>query len=143
MDDLIFSARRAGTATAIDEQRSQPNGITLSPNGRTLYVSDSDQRLVRAYDLDGKGIASNERVVVEKIAGVPDGIRTDEKGNLYVAAKSVYVYSLPNARLLGEVPVGETPSNIAFGDADLETLFITARTSVYRVRLGVKGALQY
>jgi len=62
---------------------------------------------------------------------------------LYVAAKSVYVYSLPNARLLGEVPVGETPSNIAFGDADLETLFITARTSVYRVRLGVKGALQY
>jgi gluconolactonase len=50
---------------------------------------------------------------------------------------------LPNARLLGEIPVGETPSNLAFGDPDLETLFITARTSVYRVRLGVKGALQY
>ena len=139
----VFHITPKGELEAVAKWKTRPNGITLSPNGRTLYVSDSDQRLVRAYDLDGKGIASNERVVVEKIAGVPDGIRTDEKGNLYVAAKSVYVYSLPNARLLGEVPVGETPSNIAFGDADLETLFVTARTSVYRVRLGVKGALQY
>jgi gluconolactonase len=57
------------------------------------------------------------------------------------------VYSPPagsnGAKLLGEILVGETPSNIAFGDPDLETLFVTARTSVYRVRLGVKGALQY
>jgi gluconolactonase len=139
----VFHITPKGELEAVAKWKTRPNGITLSPNGRTLYVSDSDQRLVRAYDLDGKGVASNERVVVEKISGVPDGIRTDEKGNLYVAAKSVYVYSLPNARLLGEVPVGETPSNIAFGDPDLETLFITARTSVYRVRLGVKGALQY
>jgi sugar lactone lactonase YvrE len=84
--------------------------------------------------------------VVEKIPGVPGGLRTDENGNLYVAAKSVYVYALSNsgpAKLLGEVPVGETPSNLAFGDPDLETLYITARTSIYRVRLGVKGALPY
>jgi gluconolactonase len=44
---------------------------------------------------------------------------------------------------LGEIPLAETPSNLAFGDADMETLYITARTSVYRVRLGVKGALPY
>jgi gluconolactonase len=139
----VFHITPKGELELVARWKTRPNGVTLSPNGRTLYVSDSDQRLVRAYDLDGKGVASNERVVVEKISGVPDGIRTDEKGNLYVAAKAVYVYSLPNARLLGEIPVGETPSNIAFGDPDLETLFITARTSVYRVRLGVKGALQY
>jgi gluconolactonase len=139
----VFHITPKGELELVAKWKTRPNGVTLSPNGRTLYVSDSDQRLVRAYDLDGKGVASNERVVVEKIAGVPDGIRTDEKGNLYVAAKAVYVYSLPNARLLGEVTVGETPSNLAFGDPDLETLFITARTSVYRVRLGVKGALQY
>jgi gluconolactonase len=143
----VFHITPKGELEAVAKWKTRPNGITLSPNGRTLYVSDSDQRLVRAYDLDGKGIASNERVVVERIAGVPDGIRTDEKGNLYVAAKAVYVYSLPGgsngAKLLGEIGLAETPSNIAFGDADLETLFITARTSVYRVRLGVKGALQY
>jgi gluconolactonase len=143
----VFHITPKGELELTAKWKTRPNGITLSPNGRILYVSDSDQRVVRAYDLDGKGAASNERVVVEKIAGVPDGIRTDEKGNLYVAAKVVYVYSLPGgssgAKLLGEVPVGETPSNLAFGDPDLETLFITARTSVYRVRLGVKGALQY
>ena len=63
-----------------------------------------------------------------------------------MAAKAVYVYSPPGnngSKLLGEISLAETPSNLAFGDADLETLFITARTSVYRVRLGVKGALQY
>jgi gluconolactonase len=111
-----------------------------------LYVSDSDARAVRAYDLDGKGLASKERVVVENVPGVPNGIRTDEKGNLYVAANSVLVYALPNngpAKLLGEVPLREPPSNLAFGDQDMATLYITARTGVYRVRLGVKGALPY
>jgi len=143
----VFHITPKGDLELVAKWKTRPNGVTLSPNGRTLYVSDSDQRLIRAYDLDGKGVASNERVVVEEIAGVPDGIRTDEKGNLYVAARAVYVYSSPaggsGAKLLGEILVGETPSNIAFGDPDLETLFVTARTSVYRVRLGVKGALQY
>jgi gluconolactonase len=97
---------------------------------------------VKAFDLDRSGAAANERVVLDKIEGPPDGIRADEKGNLYVAAKQVYVYS-PQARLLGEIALAETPSNLTFGDADSETLFITARTSVYRVRMGVKGALQY
>src|SRR6202049_2800399 len=103
----VFHITPKGELEAVAKWKTRPNGVTLSPNGRTLYVSDSDQRLIRAYDLDGKGVASNERVVVQKIAGVPDGIRTDEKGNLYVAARAVYVYSLPNAILLAEVPVGE------------------------------------
>ena len=80
-------------------------------------------------------------MAIDKISGVPDGIRTDEKGNLYVAAKKLYVYTA-QAQLLGELELGETPSNLSFGDGDYATLFITARTSVYRVRLGVKGASQ-
>ena len=142
----VFHITPKGELELVAKWKTRPNGIALSPNGRTLYVSDSDDRNVRAYDLDGKGIASKERIVIDKISGVPDGLRTDEKGNLYVAADKVYVYALSNnspAKLLGEVPVGETPSNVAFGDPDMETLYITARTSVYRVRLGVKGALPY
>lgn len=143
----VYHITPKGELEAVARWKTRPNGITLSPNGRTLYVSDSDMRLVRAYDLDGKGNASNERVVIEKIPGVPDGIRTDQEGNLYVAARAVYAYSDPSRRdgskFLGEVNFAETPSNLAFGDPDMETLYVTARTSVYRVRLGVKGALQY
>ena len=141
----VYHITPKGELEVVAKWKTRPNGIALSPNGRTLYVSDSDERSVRAYDLDGKGAASKERIVVNKIDGVPDGLRTDEKGNLYVAANEVFVYELSNvpAKLLGEIPLAETPSNLAFGDADMETLYITARTSVYRVRLGVKGALPY
>jgi len=137
----VFHLTSKGEVEPIARWKTRPNGVALSPNGRTLYVTDSDARSVRAFDLDHNGAASNERVVIDKIEGVPDGIRTDEKGNLYVAAKAVMVYS-PQAQLLGRIALTETPSNLAFGDADLETLFITARTHVYRVRIGVKGASQ-
>jgi gluconolactonase len=61
---------------------------------------------------------------------------------LYVTANGVAVYS-PEGKLLGTIPVSETPANCAFGDADFQTLYITARTSLYRVRLTVKGSVQY
>ncbi|MGA3189107.1 MAG: SMP-30/gluconolactonase/LRE family protein [Bryobacteraceae bacterium] len=138
----VFHITPKGDLEAIAKWKTRPNGITLSPNGKVLYVADSDARLVRAYDLDKSGAASHERVAVANIEGVPDGIRTDEKGNLYVAAKFVYVYS-EEAKLLGSIELSQTPSNLTFGDGDLESLYITARTFVYRVRLGVKGALQY
>jgi gluconolactonase len=138
----VFRVRPSGELETIARWKTRPNGIALSPNGRLLYVSDSDQRLVRAYDLASNGAASNERVFVPKIEGVPGGIRTDEKGNVYVAAKHVYAYS-PRGELLKEIQLAQTPSNLAWGDPDLSSLFITARTAIYRIRLGVKGAVPY
>ncbi len=73
---------------------------------------------------------------------MPDGIRTDEKGNIYVAAKGISIYN-PEGKAVTTIPVPETPANCAFGDADFQTLYITARTSVYRARLNVKGSVQY
>ena len=137
----IFHLNPKGAIEAVARWKTRPNGIALSPNGRILYVADSDTRSIQAFDLDHNGAASNERTVIGRIEGVPDGLRTDEKGNLYVAANGVLVYS-PEARLLGTIPLTDTPSNLAFGDPDLETLFITARGIVYRVRIGVKGATQ-
>jgi gluconolactonase len=142
----VFHVTPKGEMEAIGRWKTRPNGIALAPNGRTLYVSDSDQRNVHAFDLDGKGSATSERVVIENIAGVPDGLRTDVEGNLYVAANGVLVYSTPaagKAKLLGTVPLADPATNMAFGDQDLETLYITTRSSVFRVRLGVKGALPY
>jgi gluconolactonase len=137
----VFHITPKGEMEPLVKLKTRPNGVTLSPNGRILYIADSDARCVRAYDVDKAGAASAGRVFADKIPGVPDGLRTDEKGNLYVAAKFIYVYS-PQAQLLGQIDLPETPSNIAFGDADFESLFITARTNVYRIRIGVKGALQ-
>jgi gluconolactonase len=130
----VYHITPKGQLTVIAKPAGRPNGIALSPNGRILYVANSDERNIRAYDVDRDGEVSSERVAISKIDGIPDGIRTDEKGNLYVAAKGVAVYT-PEGKLLATIPVAETPSNCAFGDADSQTLYITARTSVYRVRL--------
>ena len=120
----------------------RPNGLALSPNGKLLYISNSDDRNIRAYDVDKTGTISNERVLISDIDGVPDGIKVDEKGNIYVMAKGLAIYSA-EGKPLGSLALAETPSNCAFGDADFQTLFVTARTSVLRIRLDVKGAVQH
>jgi gluconolactonase len=138
----VYHVTPRGEVELVAKPAGRPNGIALSPNGRVLYVSNSDERNIRAYDLDGKGAAANERVLVSGIEGVPDGLRVDEKGNLYLAAKKIEVYT-PEGKSLGSIALAETPSNLTFGDEDLQSLFVTARTSVYRIRLDVKGSVQY
>ena len=138
----VFHIALKGELKLVAKPAGRPNGIALSPNGRILYVANSDDRNISAYDLDRNGEPSNERILIKGIEGVPDGIRVDEKGNLYVTAKGVAVYSALG-KLIHTLDLAETPANCAFGDPDLQTLYITARTSVYRVRLDVKGAVQY
>jgi gluconolactonase len=138
----VYHIPPKGPMKLIAKPTGRPNGIALSSNGRILYVANSDERNVRAYDIDRNGDTSNERVVISGIDGVPDGIRADEKGNLYIAANGIAVYTAAG-KLLNTIPLGEVPANCAFGDDDFKTLYITARSSVYRVRLDVKGAVQY
>ena len=138
----IFHITPKGDVEAVARWKTRPNGIALSPNGRTLYVGDADARAIKAFDLDRNGAASGERVAIEKVDGIPGGIRTDEKGNLWIASKGVLVFS-PQGQQLGHLELSENASNLAFGDADYQTLFITARNTVYRVRIGIKGSTQY
>ena len=138
----VYHISSKGQLGLVARPKGRPNGITFSPNGRILYVANSDDHTVVAYDVDHNGETSNERVLISAVDGVPDGIRTDEKGNIYVAAKGISIYH-PDGKLLATIPMPETPANCAFGDADFQTLYITARTSVYRVRLEVKGSVQY
>jgi len=135
----VYHLPPKGPLKLVAKAKGRANGIALSPNGRILYVANSDEHSVRAYDLDRNGDASNERVAISSIDGVPDGIRTDEKGDLWIAAKGIAIYT-PEGKLLHSIPVHGTPSNLAFGEADGKSLFITARGNVYRARVDLKGA---
>lgn len=138
----IYHLTPKGVLELAAKSKGRPNGVALSADGRTLFVTDSDERCIRAWDVDRSGQASRERTVVTGVPGVPGGVRVDVNGNLFVAANDVLVYS-PEGRLARRVELSERPSNLAFGDADYQTLYITAQTSVYRVRAESKGAVQH
>jgi gluconolactonase len=95
-----------------------------------------------AFDLDRNGAATNQRDLIRNVAGVPGGICTDVEGRFYVAARGVAVYA-HDGKLQRTLVESELVANCAFGEGDLESLFISARGSIFRVKLGVKGALQY
>lgn len=138
----VYHITPKGEMDLMAKPKGRPNGVTLSPNGRILYVANSDERSIYAYDVDGQGRASNERVFVKDVDGPPHGVHTDEKGNLYVTCNQLSVYT-PQGKLLRSIEFPEPPRNCAFGDADMMTLYVTAFTSVYRIRLNVKGSVQH
>lgn len=135
----VYRLTGKGELTALAKWEKRPNGIALSPNGRILYVAASDERAVRAYDLDRSGMATNERLLITGIRGVPNGLAVDENGSIYVACEGVAIYS-PEGKQLRFIEMGDPPTNLAFGDADYKSLYVSARTGVYRIRVDVRGA---
>lgn len=135
----VYHLPPKGPLKLLAKPAGRPNGVALSPNGRILYVVNSDERNVRAYDLDKNGDASNERIVIANIPSVPGGIRPDANGNLYVAGKGVYVYTA-GGKPVHTIELPHPASNCAFGEVDGQTLFITDGREVHRARFGVKGA---
>jgi gluconolactonase len=116
----------------------QPNGLCFSPDERKLYVNDTTQSLIRVFDVDADGFLSNARIFASGIRselepGVPDGMKCDQRGNIWVTAPGgVWVYS-PNGDLLGKVRVPELVANLTWGGPDFRTLYLTATHSVYAI----------
>ncbi|PWU05265.1 MAG: gluconolactonase [Terriglobia bacterium] len=133
----VYHIPLKGPTQVIAKPAGRPHGIAISPNGRVLYVSNADEHNIRAYDLDKNGDVSGERILVSGVAGVPGGMTVDEQGNLYLAANGIAVYS-PDGRLLHTIDLREQASGCAFGEADMKSLLVTARGSVYRLRPGEK-----
>ncbi len=121
---------------------TQPNGLCFSPDERTLYVNDTVQTLIRAYDVGPDGRLSGERLFASGIVdalrpGVPDGMKCDMHGDVWVTAPGgVWVYA-PDGRRLGEVSCPELVANLAWGGDDWRTLFLCASTSLYAVPVKV------
>jgi gluconolactonase len=138
----VYHITPKGEMELIARPVGRPNGIALSPNGSILYVANTDEKNIRAYDLDKRGKATGERVLIPALPGGPDGMRVDAKGNLYITGRHLAVYS-PQGQPLGQITLPESARNCAFGDADLKTLYITGRDTLFRVRLETPGAIQY
>lgn len=136
----VFRRSNAGALTAEwrGARTSRPNGIALSPDERTLYVTDTADGRVRAFDVGADGALTNERTLATT-SGNPDGMTVDRDGNLFVTTQTGVQVFAPSGRLWGTIAVAMQPANCAFGDADARTLYITARTALYRVRLARAG----
>jgi gluconolactonase len=120
----------------------QPNGLCLSPDERLLYVNDSATKLIRlfAFAADG-GLSTGEifakDIVSEQEKGGPDGMKCDARGNVWVTGPGgLWVYE-PSGALIGKIRTPEPVANLAWGGADFHTLFLTATSSLYRVRTKV------
>jgi gluconolactonase len=133
-----------GKLTAEIKDMSRPNGLALSPDGKVLYVANSDEkkRIWMRYDVAPDGSVSNGKlfgdVTAEKEAGLPDGFKVDSQGNIWTSGPAgIWVFS-PDGKHLGTLKTPEVPSNCNWGD-DGKTLYITAVTSIYRIKTAVMG----
>ena len=120
----------------------RPNGLAFSPDESTLYIDDSGKRHVRAFDVLPDGGISNSRLFADMDhpqPGSPDGMKVDIEGNIYIAGSTGLWVFEPDGNLLGVIVTPERPSNCAWGDEDRQTLYITARTSIFRIRTEIPG----
>jgi len=119
------------------------NGLALSPDEKILYANGSRDKTVRAYDVQADDTLANSRLFFDlgKDArpGITDGMKVDTKGNVWESGPTgVWVIS-PEGKHLGTILVPELVANVEFGDPDHKTLYIAARSSVYKIRVNVPG----
>lgn len=126
---------------------TQPNRPAFSSDGKHFYVHDSQEKDIRVYDVTPVGNLANGRISGdgkgEPLDGVPDGIKVDEQGDLFVAGpQGIWVWDAQGHHL-ATIVMPELPANLAWGDKDCHTLYITATTSVYCLRTKVRGFVPY
>lgn len=114
----------------------RPNGVIGTPDGRKLYVTDHGGGKTWLYDILKDGTLSQKTLIAPEGA---DGMTLDSRGNVYLTTSVVAVYT-PDGEKIVEIQPPERPANVTFGGKDRRTLFITARTSLYAIRMSVKGA---
>ena len=125
------------TVTTAVRNFVKPNGLAFAPDEKILYIADTELGHIRGFDVNPDGTIANSRVFckVER----PDGFRVDIEGNLHISAmKAVEIFDRTGTKT-GEITLPERPANVAFGDSDRRTLYICARTSLYRTRVKVPG----
>jgi len=124
----------------------QPNGLCFTADEKTLYINDTDRAHIRAFDVQDDGTIANGRVVAEGIGSgdlaigdLVDGMKLDERGNIYVTGPGGVCVFDPEGSQLGTIEVPENVGNINWGGPDWNWLYIAASTSMYRLKCNVSG----
>ncbi|MGH8019399.1 MAG: SMP-30/gluconolactonase/LRE family protein [Opitutaceae bacterium] len=121
--------------------RRRHAGLALSANQRLLYLTDAASNQIHVFSVSGDGVLVEGRIfaTLESPApGAAGGIKTDQAGNIYCAGpKGVWIFD-EGGRHLGTIAVPETPANIGWGD-DFKTLYVTAETSLHKIRFNASG----
>jgi gluconolactonase len=143
-DSSVFRIDAPGKFVKVIADLQKPNGIVITPNGKTLYVSDRGTQKLHRYQVAADGGVTPDGVVYNfsPDRGI-DGMRLDERGNIWAAAgqnatTGLFVVS-PQGKLLLHKPMPEFSTNLCFGGPDGKTIFFTATTSVYKLRAKVAG----
>jgi gluconolactonase len=139
----VYRLGSDGSVRLLIRDLTAPNGLAFSPDGKRLYVDDTRTREIHVYDVADNGDVNDGRLFGKEEgpprSGVPDGMKVDLKGNLYVTGPlGVWVWD-PAGNHLGTIVLPESAANLGWGDDDEQSLYITARTSVYRLRTRTKG----
>lgn len=142
----VYRVREDGSAlTLLAGDFGQPNGLCFSRDETRLFVNDTERGHIRAFDLKPDGTLSGGAVWVEVARngkGDPDGMKIDSAGNLYCCdcrdEGGLHVFA-PDARLLGIIRPPEATANFTWGDDDMKSIFLTASTSLYRMRTNTPG----
>jgi gluconolactonase len=120
-----------------------PNGIAFSPDEKYLYVDDSASKTYWRFDVKPDGTIANGKLFFDmsssKDTGVPDGIKIDQQGNIYGTGPGGVWILTPEGKHLGTIKAPENPANLAWGDSDGKTLYLTARTGLYRIHMNIAG----
>ncbi|MFQ5928224.1 MAG: SMP-30/gluconolactonase/LRE family protein [Acidobacteriota bacterium] len=134
-----------GKLQLLYKELTRPNGLAFSPDEKYLYVANSDRarKIWMRFEVEPDGSLAGEMVFYEVTSeaegGSPDGLKVDQQGNLYCTGPGgVWIFSV-EARHLGTIKPLEVPANCAWGDADGKTLYMTARTGLYRIKLKIPG----
>ncbi len=143
----VYRLGSDGAVKLLTKDLAQPNGLAFSPDGKKFYVDDSERRDIRVYEVGKDGSLQNGRLFGKedgpKDSGVPDGMRLDRKGNMFVTGPlGIWVWDAAGHHL-GTIVMPEQPANLAWGDPDYGTLYVTATTSLYKLRTKTIGFVPY
>ena len=144
----VYRMARDGTVTAIEKALHRPNGVALSPDERTLYVSQSEptKAIIMAYTLDADGNVTAKKLlhdatdlVAADAPGLPDGLTVAADGTIFASAPGGILVLSPEGKRLGRISDGKPIANCKFGD-DGRTLYLTSKDMLARIRLNISGA---